>query len=108
MKRIAIIFLSATLTIPCAASDPIAHPTIVSKPHPRPNASTVIVGWGVGPAFLVAAPQPKLLDDETVCGALFPLAAYAEQVANRIKWHRQMLENGGQGGPHGPYWPFLD
>jgi hypothetical protein len=39
---------------------------------------------------------------------MFPIHNYAAQVADRIKWHRRMLENGGQGRPRGPYWPLVD
>src|SRR5262249_12570511 len=99
MKRLACLAILRALALPCAAARPKVDRTIKrDRPSIDPRQNVMM------------APKlaPLLLNDETVRAALFPFAAYAEQVADRVKWYRRMLENGGQGRGHGPYWPLLD
>ena len=105
MKLLACLVL-LVLALPCAASGPPTCPrTERPKPRlrlPRPGPILPVV-WNVAPA-----PPEPLISAELVQTILFPVETYTRRVADRIKDHRLMLENGGQGRGRGPYWPFLD
>jgi hypothetical protein len=107
MRLLVCLAIVAGLAEPCAATGP--RTDSASRKPPRPKSMT----WPPNllrftPNNNATPPPGPLLDEQTIRAVLFPLDTYAGQVADRIKHHRMMLENGGQGRPRGPYWPLLD
>jgi hypothetical protein len=101
MRPLACLVIVAAFAVPGAATGPKVDGT-VKRNRPSIDARQFVF---MRPKLVV---PPKLLDDETVRAVLFPFAAYAGQVAHRIKEYRLILENGGQGHGRGPCWPILD
>ena len=100
MRLLVCLAIVVAFALPCLGSDPTAPRMEKRKPRAFDRAAWM----NLRPARV----PPPLLDGGVLRALLFPLDTYAGQVADRIKHHRMMLENGGQGRPRGPYWPLLD